>query len=190
MILIAVFSSLVFLHSLVSQRLERFALTVPIVFTAAGFLIFLVLGLPEFERSVFRRLEARAQPLGRRHPRPSARSSPNLSQQLKDRSGASTAVLRDSRPHNAPPRGCGYDACVQPWQRSGIRLAKWLIFPWERELFGWLTNAGKRKWETPSPYLEPEPRRRHASALAAIIPQRRPQRGSRAARPRAGEAHP
>ncbi len=56
MILIAAFISLVFLYSLVSQRLERTALTAPIVFTAAGFLIFLVLGLPEFERSVFRRL--------------------------------------------------------------------------------------------------------------------------------------
>jgi len=56
MILIAVFISLVFLYSLVSQRLERTALTAPIVFTAAGVLIFLVLGLPEFERSVFLRL--------------------------------------------------------------------------------------------------------------------------------------
>jgi NhaP-type Na+/H+ or K+/H+ antiporter len=54
--LIAVFVSLVFLYSLVSQRLERTALTAPIVFTAAGYLIFLVLGLPEFERSVFLRL--------------------------------------------------------------------------------------------------------------------------------------
>jgi NhaP-type Na+/H+ or K+/H+ antiporter len=56
MILIAVFVSLVFLYSLISQRLERTAVTASIVFTAAGFLIFFVLGLPEFERSVFLRL--------------------------------------------------------------------------------------------------------------------------------------
>ena len=36
MILIAVFVSLVFLYSLVSQRLERTVLTAPIVFTATG----------------------------------------------------------------------------------------------------------------------------------------------------------
>ena len=56
MILIAVFVSLVFLYSLVSQRLERTAVTAPIVFTAAGTLIFPVLGVPEWERSLFLRL--------------------------------------------------------------------------------------------------------------------------------------
>jgi len=56
MILIAVFVSLVFLYSLVSKRLERAALTAPIVFTAAGMLIFPVLGLPEWERGLFLRL--------------------------------------------------------------------------------------------------------------------------------------
>jgi NhaP-type Na+/H+ or K+/H+ antiporter len=56
MTLIAVFVSLVFLYSLVSRRLERTALTAPIVFTAAGMLIFLVLGLPEWERELFLRL--------------------------------------------------------------------------------------------------------------------------------------
>ena len=56
MMLIAVFVSLVFLYSLISQRLERIAVTAPIVFTAVGTLIFPVLGLPEGERSIFLRL--------------------------------------------------------------------------------------------------------------------------------------
>jgi NhaP-type Na+/H+ or K+/H+ antiporter len=56
MTLIAVFVSLVFLYSLVSRRLEQTVLTAPIVFTAAGMLIFLVLGLPEWERELFLRL--------------------------------------------------------------------------------------------------------------------------------------
>lgn len=43
MILIAIFVALVFLYSLVSKRLERTVLTAPIVFTAAGMLMFLVL---------------------------------------------------------------------------------------------------------------------------------------------------
>jgi sodium/hydrogen antiporter len=56
MMLIAVFVSLVFLYSLISQRLERSAVTAPIVFTAGGTLIFPVLGLPEGDRSIFLRL--------------------------------------------------------------------------------------------------------------------------------------
>jgi NhaP-type Na+/H+ or K+/H+ antiporter len=56
MILIAVFVSLVFLYSLVSQRLERTVLTAPIVFTATGMLICLVLRRPEWERNLVLRL--------------------------------------------------------------------------------------------------------------------------------------
>ncbi|MGO8836915.1 MAG: cation:proton antiporter [Limisphaerales bacterium] len=43
MILIAIFTGLVFLYSLVSGRLERTIITPPILFTAAGMLVFLVL---------------------------------------------------------------------------------------------------------------------------------------------------
>jgi len=42
MLLIAVFVSVVFLYSLVSRRLERTVVTAPIVFTAAGILVFLM----------------------------------------------------------------------------------------------------------------------------------------------------
>ena len=45
MSLLAIFVALVFLHSLVSRRLERTVLTAPIVFTTAGMLV--PLFLPE-----------------------------------------------------------------------------------------------------------------------------------------------
>lgn len=56
MIIIAVFVSLIFLYSLVSQRLERSVLTAPIVFTVAGMLVFPILGLPAWEHDLFLRL--------------------------------------------------------------------------------------------------------------------------------------
>ena len=40
MISLAVFVSLLFFYSLISQRLERTILTAPIVFTAAGMVMF------------------------------------------------------------------------------------------------------------------------------------------------------
>jgi sodium/hydrogen antiporter len=48
MTLIAIFIALVFLHSLVSARLERTVVTVPIVFTAAGMVVALI--LPELPK--------------------------------------------------------------------------------------------------------------------------------------------
>jgi NhaP-type Na+/H+ or K+/H+ antiporter len=56
MTLIAVFIALVFLYSLVSKRLERTALTAPMVFTAAGMPIFFVLGVPDWERALLLQL--------------------------------------------------------------------------------------------------------------------------------------
>ena len=56
MIIIAVFVSLIFLYSLVSQRLERSVLTAPIVFTVAGMVVFPILGLPAWEHDLFLRL--------------------------------------------------------------------------------------------------------------------------------------
>jgi sodium/hydrogen antiporter len=59
MILLAVFIVLIFLFSLVSARLERTVVTAPMVFTAAGMGLFLLLGtVPAWEgdREVFRRV--------------------------------------------------------------------------------------------------------------------------------------
>jgi sodium/hydrogen antiporter len=56
MLVLALFVCLIFLYSLVSRRLEHSVVTAPIVFTAAGMLIFPVLGLPEWERELFLRL--------------------------------------------------------------------------------------------------------------------------------------
>jgi sodium/hydrogen antiporter len=56
MIIVAVFIALVFLYSLVSERLERTIFTAPIVFTAAGVLLILalpVLGELEADRKAF-----------------------------------------------------------------------------------------------------------------------------------------
>jgi len=46
MTLLAIFIALVFLHSLVSGRLERTVVTAPILFTTAGLLILLLLPDP------------------------------------------------------------------------------------------------------------------------------------------------
>jgi NhaP-type Na+/H+ or K+/H+ antiporter len=59
MILLAVFIGLIFLYSLASARLERTVVTAPMVFTAAGMGLFLLLGtVPAWEgdREVFRRV--------------------------------------------------------------------------------------------------------------------------------------
>ena len=56
MIVIAIFVALVFIYGLASQRLEQTPLTAPALFTAMGILAVPVLGLPEWERQLFRRL--------------------------------------------------------------------------------------------------------------------------------------
>ena len=59
MALLAIFIALVFLHSLISGRLERTIMTAPIVFTAAGMLALLFLpALHSIARATSKRFSA------------------------------------------------------------------------------------------------------------------------------------